>query len=71
MKPKNLSEVRLLDVRMLLMNVHVIADPLNDFKLTEQTRPVGLVVCRGTAVIHISPVDGSEEIENPFLAAQE
>ncbi|KAI0395199.1 like-Sm domain-containing protein [Xylariaceae sp. FL0594] len=30
------------------------------------TRPLGLVVARGTLLVLISPVDGSEEIENPF-----
>ncbi|KAJ3326606.1 Sm-like protein lsm7 [Blyttiomyces sp. JEL0837] len=29
-------------------------------------RSLGLVVCRGTTVILISPVDGTEEIANPF-----
>lgn len=30
------------------------------------TRPLGLVVARGTLLVVISPVDGSEEITNPF-----
>lgn len=38
---------------------------------TEQTRTVGLVVCRGTSVMLISPVDGTEEIANPFLQQDE
>jgi small nuclear ribonucleoprotein (snRNP)-like protein len=33
----------------------------------EATRSLGLVVVRGTLLVVISPVDGSEEIENPFL----
>jgi U6 snRNA-associated Sm-like protein LSm7 len=37
----------------------------------EMTRPLGLVVVRGTLLVVISPVDGSEVIENPFLQAEE
>ncbi len=36
------------------------------FKLTNETRDLGLVVCRGTSVVLISPQDGMEEIANPF-----
>ncbi|PVU92424.1 hypothetical protein BB559_003727 [Furculomyces boomerangus] len=35
------------------------------------TRNLGLLVCRGPSVIAISPLDGSEEIENPFLQTDE
>jgi U6 snRNA-associated Sm-like protein LSm7 len=42
------------------------ADPDDFYKLTDKTRDIGLVVCRGTSIILISQVDGSEEIENPF-----
>ena len=31
------------------------------------TRSLGLLVARGTLLVLISPVDGSEEIENPFM----
>ena len=41
-------------------------DPDDFYKLTEETRDLGLIVCRGTSIILISQVDGSEEIENPF-----
>lgn len=37
----------------------------------ESTRPLGLVVARGTLLVVITPVDGSEEIANPFAAAEE
>ncbi|KAK4102777.1 U6 snRNA-associated Sm-like protein LSm7 [Parathielavia hyrcaniae] len=37
----------------------------------EMTRPLGLVVVRGTLLVVISPVDGSEVIANPFLQADE
>lgn len=33
-------------------------------------RTLGLVVLRGPTITLLSPVDGSEEIENPFLAAE-
>lgn len=31
------------------------------------TRKLGLLVARGTLLVLIAPVDGSEEIENPFV----
>jgi len=31
------------------------------------TRSLGLLVARGTLLVLIAPVDGSEEIENPFV----
>ncbi|GAA5945155.1 U6 snRNA-associated Sm-like protein LSm7 [Sporobolomyces koalae] len=34
----------------------------------EQTRSLGLAVLRGTSLIVLSPVDGSEEIANPFAS---
>ena len=37
----------------------------------ETTRSLGLIVARGTLLVLISPVDGSEEIENPFQQAAE
>lgn len=40
-------------------------DPL---KLSGKTRQLGLIVCRGTAVMLVSPTDGTDEIANPFLA---
>ena len=33
----------------------------------ESTRPLGLVVARGTLLVLVSPVDGSEQIANPFV----
>lgn len=35
------------------------------------TRSMGLIVARGTLIVLISPADGSEEIPNPFLQAEE
>eukprot|EP00058_Branchiostoma_floridae_P007242 XP_002592730.1 hypothetical protein BRAFLDRAFT_118403 [Branchiostoma floridae] len=42
-------------------------DPDDPFKLTEDTRQLGLVVCRGTSVVLICPQDGMEAIPNPFV----
>lgn len=36
----------------------------------EHTRELGLVVARGPMLTLISPVDGSERIENPFMQQQ-
>mmetsp|Transcript_4659 Transcript_4659/g.4801 ORF Transcript_4659/g.4801 Transcript_4659/m.4801 type:complete len:107 (+) Transcript_4659:106-426(+) len=46
--------------------IEFIRDPSDPFKLTDETRRLGLVVCRGTHVSLISPADGMEEIANPF-----
>lgn len=35
------------------------------------TRPLGLLVARGTLLTSISPSDGSEVIDNPFAADAE
>jgi U6 snRNA-associated Sm-like protein LSm7 len=35
------------------------------------SRPLGLLVARGTLLVLISPLDGSEEIANPFVQATE
>ncbi|KAK5138510.1 hypothetical protein LTR08_000097 [Meristemomyces frigidus] len=35
------------------------------------SRSLGLLVARGTLLVLISPVDGSEEIENPFVQADD
>lgn len=39
-------------------------------RMTNHTRQLGLVVCRGTSVVVISPNDGIEEIANPFIQAE-
>ena len=43
-----------------------LRDPDDPYKLMNETRELGLVVCRGTSVVLISPQDGMEEIANPF-----
>lgn len=44
-----------------------LRDPEEPFKLAEDTRNLGLVVCRGTSVVLICPQDGLESIQNPFV----
>ncbi|GAA6025208.1 hypothetical protein JCM10207_001491 [Rhodosporidiobolus poonsookiae] len=45
----------------------VLRDPESGVPLVpHQTRALGLAVLRGTSLVVISPVDGSEEIANPF-----
>ena len=39
--------------------------------ITSETRDLGLVVVLGTQVALICPVDGTNEIANPFLAEEE
>ncbi|KAG6899173.1 hypothetical protein C0993_012666 [Termitomyces sp. T159_Od127] len=38
---------------------------------TDHTRALGLVVLRGPTITLLSPVDGSEEIANPFVNQDE
>ena len=47
--------------------IEYMRDPDDPFKLTDETRSLGLVVCRGTGVIVICPQDGMESIPNPFI----
>jgi len=51
-----------------LMNLVLddVKETLRDDEGNESSRSLGLVVARGTLLVLISPVDGSEEIENPF-----
>ena len=46
-------------------------DPFDPYKITSKTRNLGLTVARGNSVMLICPVDGTQEIENPFAKAQE
>lgn len=47
-----------------------LRDPDEPYKLVEDTRNLGLVVCRGTSVVLICPQDGMEAIQNPFVAQE-
>eukprot|EP01097_Dermamoeba_algensis_P007417 TRINITY_DN467_c0_g1_i1.p1 TRINITY_DN467_c0_g1~~TRINITY_DN467_c0_g1_i1.p1 ORF type:complete len:102 (-),score=24.64 TRINITY_DN467_c0_g1_i1:56-361(-) len=50
--------------------VEYLRDAEDPYKLTADTRNLGLAVARGTAVMLICPVDGTEEIANPFQQQQ-
>ncbi|WEW54767.1 U6 snRNP-associated protein Lsm7 [Emydomyces testavorans] len=56
-----------------LMNLVLddVKEIMRDDEGNETTRSLGLIVARGTLLVLISPVDGSEEIENPFLQQEE
>ncbi|ALC49625.1 SmG [Drosophila busckii] len=48
--------------------VEYLRDSDDPSKLSEElTRNLGLVVCRGTALVLICPHDGVEAIPNPFI----
>lgn len=49
----------------------VETDFMADDEGNTSTRSLGLLVARGTLLVLISPVDGSEEIENPFVQADD
>eukprot|EP00695_Tsukubamonas_globosa_P001318 TRINITY_DN2313_c0_g1_i1.p1 TRINITY_DN2313_c0_g1~~TRINITY_DN2313_c0_g1_i1.p1 ORF type:complete len:112 (-),score=32.80 TRINITY_DN2313_c0_g1_i1:29-364(-) len=49
----------------------LVEHPTDADKLMEQTRALGITVCRGTSIILIAPTDGTEEIENPFATVSE
>ena len=44
---------------------------LLDEEGNESSRSLGLVVARGTLLVLVSPVDGSEQIANPFAQPDE
>eukprot|EP00891_Asterochloris_glomerata_P005675 jgi/Astpho2/5675/fgenesh1_pm.00079_%23_48_t len=48
-------------------SIEYLRDAEDPLRVTDQTRSLGLMVCRGTAVMMVSPTSGTEEIENPFL----
>lgn len=52
-----------------LMNLVLddVEESMHDDENKITTRSLGLVVVRGTLLVLISPVDGSEEIANPFV----
>ncbi|KAF2222669.1 hypothetical protein BDZ85DRAFT_274583 [Elsinoe ampelina] len=56
-----------------LMNLVLddVKEVTRDEEGNTSTRPLGLLVARGTMLVLISPVDGSEEIANPFLQEDE
>ncbi|RKF62069.1 U6 snRNA-associated Sm-like protein LSm7 [Erysiphe neolycopersici] len=56
-----------------LMNLVLddVEESMHDEENKTTTRSLGLVVVRGTLLVLISPVDGSEEIANPFVQTEE
>ncbi|KAM0713835.1 hypothetical protein Q7P37_010797 [Cladosporium fusiforme] len=56
-----------------LMNLVLdnVSEVTRDEEGNTSTRSLGLLVARGTLLVLISPVDGSEEIENPFVQNEE
>ncbi|MCJ1369208.1 Sm-like protein lsm7 [Loxospora ochrophaea] len=56
-----------------LMNLVLddVKELLRDDEGNESSRSLGLIVARGTLLVLISPVDGSEQIENPFNAPED
>ncbi|KAL2371645.1 small nuclear ribonucleoprotein [Blastomyces gilchristii SLH14081] len=56
-----------------LMNLVLddVKETMRDDEGNQTTRSLGLIVARGTLLVLISPVDGSEEIANPFLQAED
>lgn len=45
-------------------------DPDDPFKLTNDVRNLGLIVARGTTVVVVCPLEGMEQIANPFIQAE-
>ncbi len=59
-------------IECMIFQKDSVADQLfADDDGNETTRPLGLVVARGTLLVLVSPVDGSEEIANPFVQQEE
>ncbi|MCJ1353348.1 MAG: Sm-like protein lsm7 [Icmadophila ericetorum] len=56
-----------------LMNLVLddVKELLRDDEGNESSRSLGLIVARGTLLVLISPVDGSEQIDNPFNVAED
>eukprot|EP00210_Caulerpa_lentillifera_P006261 g5980.t1 len=47
--------------------IEALRDSEDPLKLTNESRTLGLVVCRGPAVMLVSPTTGAEQIDhNPF-----
>ncbi|KAI8221172.1 U6 snRNA-associated Sm-like protein LSm7 [Colletotrichum sp. SAR 10_98] len=56
-----------------LMNLVLdeVQEVMRDEEGNETTRSLGLVVARGTLLVLVSPVDGSEPIANPFAQPED
>lgn len=51
--------------------VETLRDPSDPYKLTDEERTLGLVVCRGPSVMLVMPVEGRSETDNPWAAPEE
>ena len=51
--------------------VETLRDPADPYKLTDETRSLGLLVARGPSVMLVMPVEGRSETDNPWLAQEE
>ena len=54
-----------------LISLELFTDNGLDDDGNESSRSLGLIVARGTLLVLISPLDGSEPIENPFTGQEE
>jgi U6 snRNA-associated Sm-like protein LSm7 len=56
-----------------LMNLVLddVKESMRDDEGNENMRSLGLIVARGTLIVLISPADGSEQIANPFVQAED
>jgi U6 snRNA-associated Sm-like protein LSm7 len=69
-----LDEVKEALTGMLSISQFILGSPTNitpDDEGNIRYRKLGLIVARGTLLVVISPVDGSEEIANPFIQEEE
>ncbi|KAJ2361667.1 U6 snRNP-associated protein Lsm7, partial [Coemansia sp. RSA 2611] len=58
-------------LNIVLDDAHETLHNIEDMESSEtRQRHIGLVVLRGPSIILVSPTDGSEEIENPFVQAE-
>lgn len=60
-----------LDNLVLDNAVEFLRNPNDPSEVTDKTRPLGLIICRGTQVALICPCDEMEEIANPFAGDEE
>ncbi|KAL7071666.1 hypothetical protein ACQ4LE_009398 [Meloidogyne hapla] len=50
--------------------IEYLRDPEDPLRVTDETKSLGLIVARGTAITVIAPNDGIEQIANPFVNAE-
>ena len=61
------SNLRRSKMNCVVFSSEFLRDPDDHLKLTEDTRNLGLVVCRGPTIIIVHPQDSMEQISNPFV----